>query len=496
MKQFLRRTATVLLTALMLSLTAVPAAANSAPVIEFDGAGAGASFAIDGDCPLEVAGEVLTFRIPSFPAVGGNVDSEDDFTADVSTVTAAYTFVNSTAGGVDARLVFPIGLMSGYVPLDYSAPRLMNGAVTTDGIAEASARLRCTYYPGDLSSFDAAKEVSRLSDDPVTGTLLAPDTPVYAYHFRWTGTPTERSAAVQLTFSFARGVFLNSDSVPSADRKGNSLECVCSYDLETLARGVTVWLIGGDGTDTQTARTLDPSGIRTEISGDGAILNIEGAAVHRTTEKTTLLASAARIAGDDLISAVDWYNAVSSLLEHEATMLAADPPLGHFYHGSCLLDMKVLYWMEYPLSVPAGGTVLNEVTVPVWPGYDNGYRPPLFKYTYLLSPAAAWASFGPLQIRIETPLYLQGTEAGVFGKTEGGYCLDLEGLPSGELTFTLCEAEKPSRRSSGGFAAVLMAVLAVAGTIVAGFLGIAAVIGGIVLLVILVRRAVRKAKNK
>jgi len=112
-----------------------------------------------------------------------------------------------------------------------------------------------------------------------------------------------------------------------------------------------------------------------------------------------------------------------------------------------------LRWYEYEISIPAGGTITNTVTAPIYPGMNTRYEPPIYMYTYLLSPATTWAEFGKLDIVVNTPYYL--TESGgefSFEKTETGYQTSLDGLPEGELEFTLSESAKPKapRGFSGG----------------------------------------------
>ena len=103
-----------------------------------------------------------------------------------------------------------------------------------------------------------------------------------------------------------------------------------------------------------------------------------------------------------------------------------------------------LRWYEYEISIPAGGTITNTVTAPIYPSMNTRYEPPIYMYTYLLSPATTWAEFGKLDIVVNTPYYL--TESGgefSFEKTETGYQTSLDGLPEGELEFTLSESAKP-----------------------------------------------------
>ncbi|MBQ3000737.1 MAG: hypothetical protein IJD63_03205, partial [Oscillospiraceae bacterium] len=83
------------------------------------------------------------------------------------------------------------------------------------------------------------------------------------------------------------------------------------------------------------------------------------------------------------------------------------------------------------------------VTAPIYPSIDTDYDPDIYGYTYLLSPAKTWKSFGTLDIVVNTPYYITESSLEGFEKTDTGYTLTLEGLPDGELTFTLSTSEDP-----------------------------------------------------
>ena len=100
-------------------------------------------------------------------------------------------------------------------------------------------------------------------------------------------------------------------------------------------------------------------------------------------------------------------------------------------------------WYEYQITIPAGGTIVNEVTAPLYPAMDISYDPAKFDYTYLLSPASTWSEFVDLDIVINTPFYMLENTLGNFEKTDYGYTLSLDGLPDGELEFTLSSSENP-----------------------------------------------------
>ena len=133
----------------------------------------------------------------------------------------------------------------------------------------------------------------------------------------------------------------------------------------------------------------------------------------------------------------DWYNAQVELLR-----------LGSEIWGNGLVQIEagvfsLMRWYEYTITLEPGQTLKNAVTAPLYPAIDADYTPSIYAYTYLLSPAKTWTQFGELDITVNTPYYM--TECGIdgFTRTDGGYALTLPGLPEGELTFTLSEAERP-----------------------------------------------------
>lgn len=163
----------------------------------------------------------------------------------------------------------------------------------------------------------------------------------------------------------------------------------------------------------------------------------------------------------------DWYNAQVELLRLSSETWGNG--LSQIEEG----DFSLMRWYEYTLTLAPGQTLKNTVTAPLYPAIDAGYTPSLYSYTYLLSPAKAWARFGESEVVVKTPYYM--TESGIdgFTKTDGRYALTLPGLPEGELTFTLSESEKPQPPKWSSlyimpteFIIVLTAVLAAVGVAV------------------------------
>ncbi len=63
----------------------------------------------------------------------------------------------------------------------------------------------------------------------------------------------------------------------------------------------------------------------------------------------------------------------------------------------------VLYWLEYTLSVPAGGELLHTVTGPLCPTVYTGYKPYVYAYSMNIGSLAGWARQGSLTCELHSP---------------------------------------------------------------------------------------------
>lgn len=135
----------------------------------------------------------------------------------------------------------------------------------------------------------------------------------------------------------------------------------------------------------------------------------------------------------------DWYNAMVTALNHFEWQHGA---LSSTEVGFDISD-RLMRWYEYEISIGPGERIVNAVTAPIYPGINSDYEPPIYQYTYLLSPAQTWAEFGTLDIVVNTPYYMTKSGPEGFRYNNPGYELHLDGLPDGELTFTLCLEENP-----------------------------------------------------
>jgi hypothetical protein len=147
------------------------------------------------------------------------------------------------------------------------------------------------------------------------------------------------------------------------------------------------------------------------------------------------------------IREVDWYNAFTS------SLIDRDTPDGVLIYLDYVFNMEseLNRWYKYEITLAPGERIVNTVTAPIYPDISARYEPPVYSYTYLLSPAKTWKSFGTLEIVVNTPYYITESSLDGFEKTEGGYKLTLPGLPDSELTFTLCSSENPEAPKTNFF---------------------------------------------
>ena len=125
-----------------------------------------------------------------------------------------------------------------------------------------------------------------------------------------------------------------------------------------------------------------------------------------------------------------------------------------------MIGDSLMRWYEYELTVKSGETVTNTVTAPIYPSIDQDYTPSVYGYTYLLSPAKNWASFGTLDIVINTPYYITENNLGKLTHSDNTYTISLDSLPDSELEFTLCSEENPEKqKSSFSFPIEIIAIL-------------------------------------
>lgn len=427
----------LLIFALCILLALAPvASANSGPSW-WEGTTAAGMTVTGEDCPILVDHEALTFDIGEFPLE--YYEDESAFVDYSAHVTAEYTFRNPTDAEVTVKLRFPFGIAPQYAPGGRMLPR--EYAVTADG-APVETVLRHSLVWG--SAFVMTADSARLHDDYMEHPFYFPEMPVTRYVFRPEGVQWEDEHD-----TIRAKVRLDSDP---AERKyilspANSFSTENDHALagSALRQGAVAELyVIGEPLKESMSWTL----FRGSEQIEGTMEQVD---VQSITLKDFLLSSRPQNAE---VSGVDWYNAAVQLLDR------VECGYGYLDAG---VGMELMSWYEYELTIPAGQTLVNTVTAPVYPDIHTGWDPEIYTYEYLLSPAKGWADFGTLDIHIKTPYYLTECNLDGFEMSGDGYMLHLEELPDKELIFVLSSSAKPARPGTHGMRTVwLIAALGLA----------------------------------
>ena len=414
-----------------------PVMANSA-MTYWVGVDAQGLISRDSDCPIVVEHEELTLDIMELPLTDYDTDAE--FLAYNATATAQYTFYNPSDYAVTARLAFPFGLHPNYSSDFDSVVDWEKYGASADG-APVETTLRCTLeLPYDNSVFDVEAELGKLVDGYRTHEFYSPDMPVTRYVYQAKNVNFDEYEPVgRITVSvdpdttrylFSYGYFHNG--------------------LRRVENGETfiqkeVWLEPGYTTE------LYMIGAQTElpqweiVDGEDSEKSIDGTMELLETETMTLEELIFSYYPEDSgILRTDWYNAVLDDLDRN---LQENGHTGSsfLFEGNAVTRYPsyFIYWYSYEITLEPGQRMENTVVVPFYPDIDTEYEPAVYKYTYLLSPASTWSDFGTLDIRINTPFYMVGEQPFDFEKTDSGYTVALDGLPEGELEFTLSTVSEP-----------------------------------------------------
>ncbi|MCR5228539.1 MAG: hypothetical protein K6D03_00265 [Solobacterium sp.] len=364
------------------------------------------------DCPLTVEHESLVFEIRSLPDISSAVDGTG-YDADV---TAEYTFYNPGPEDVTANLVFPFGTIPHHINTGSLDSDLSRYNVLIDG-QKTEARLRVTLNTGD---FDIRKSLEVLKDEYIEDAFYRPDLPVTKYVISVTGTDSAYD-------SVCAAVFIADGNRKCFLQEGNGGGTGgTDYLIQQCEKGseILLYVIGEPYSELPEIRFYENGSLEKQVSAEAEL-----------KEKESMTLEELVLDGYDSqsgVSAVDRYNAVISYLNRNS----GGRIITEYYAGREFYSSELLRWFEYDMEVKAGQTVINTVTAPLYPSIDENYEPPVFTFTYLLSPAGTWASFRNLDVRVITDMYL--FENKKFEKTDTGYAYSSETLPEGELTFSLC----------------------------------------------------------
>lgn len=484
------------LAVLLCVLSILPASANSGPR-HWLGTDATGTVLTEGECPLTVEHETLTFDIWELPST--YYSYAEEFLAYDASVTAEYTFYNPTDMTVSANLLFPYGILpdyafSAYDPdtgeyIDYVSSDKYG--VLVDGQA-VNATVRYSYAPS-FYNFDPTLEMAKLHDGYDQSGFLTPDLPVHVYTYVISGVDdrTYPSAYAAGCFGYdpeRTMVVLEDHNREEIVEDGVQLGIsVDDYDRIVL-------YVFGEDIGAVDWKFYENGALETEIAGQ----------VEAVSRETVTFGELAMQAYDESLGilAHDWYNAIVRNLEEgrwDDTCV---------YRGVARdwdVSDDLLAWYEYEITLSPGGRLTNTVTAPLYPHIDDSYHPRIYTYTYLLSPASLWADFGTLDIYVNTPYDMVDVGGSIdfdlWQKTDAGYELHLDSLPQEDLVFNVSTDPEPTRGVNAwvilgiivmviALLGYIMVPLAIVVLLIAVVLVVLALVIGVLLLAVAVAAAV------
>lgn len=418
----------------LLLCSPVTAFANSAQT-NFRGISPTGAMVTGEQSPLVVEQEQLTFDLQEFPLE--YYGEEADYLAYTGKVTAEYTFHNPADYDVTAKLAFPFGQTPDYgYSFNPDTDKQVFAAdgekydVMVDGEPIESTVRHTLFYRGD--EFELEKDLPNLMDGYMEDDFWNFDLPVTKYTWTIDGIDADVFKAARIGFWWdgdgteRKLILMNQTGGNNSEDKIAVTRWVDNGDI------IEVYVFGEPLTEelewfSENGSEDTPFDYELTFVGEETV-TYEEFVFAEWKDNSTVLRH-------------DWYNAVTQNLKNCEWDFGI---LGSFEYSDSFRGDDLLRWYEYEITVPAGGTIVNTVTAPMYPAIDLDYEPPIYEYTYLLSPAKTWVEFGTLDIEVNTPYYM--TQSGgdfSFEQTEAGYAASLDGLPDEELTFTLSADAAP-----------------------------------------------------
>ena len=415
------------------------------------------------NCPIVVDKEDLDFYVE----YTDDAPSRDDiyYAARFGYVTATYTFRNPSENTINMDVVFPYG----YAPKnDKIVEKECSVKVDGEDVAWKKRYTLKEYY-----RFNAVDDMQLIKDGFDQDEYFYTDKKVYKYVYSVNDSVNGRKLEFQFASSSDRKIVTDYYSY-----SGSSTLYVDTVGKQEL----TFYVIGEDldlAACEETVINEQKGGHLTLVSRTEQTFGDELAFINRPK--------------DSDISDVDWYNALSSKFDYVRNVTVFSPQyltvLGiDGYNGG----YELFRWCQYTLSIAPGQSVVNAVTVPLFPSVDEHYDPDVYEFTYYLSPATTWAGFKDLTVNIHTNGYVLKYQDKGFEKVDGKYTYHTDTLPSGELTFKVCKKEKPTTQYGGVISSVIMVLAKVIGFGVLLPVSIAL----IVIVIIVIVKAVKRKKKK
>lgn len=438
---------TLLVFAFVCGLTlsaATPAFANSAQTFWEGQTSGGVTIKGNGDSPIVVDSETLTFDISNEQGYG-HYGTETP-----NTVTARYTFRNPTDSEITVRAVFPFIGEDGYYQ-DLSVGKFYG--VTVDGVSVDST-VRATYVK-DRYEFNLDAEVDNVVNEFKSAESWDLSKKVYHYKIEF----RKSSAAYDSDFSEYAVLDLPTDAEFFANMP------VGAYRNYNGKKSVSLFY-GNDVTVADFYFVQDPVDIDALLAGTEFVRYY----YHENVTSSEAGGSATLVEQNELtfkdlvymyydkdssISELDWHNMIFDRYQTRAT--------GYNLTDLDIFDIEPYYvrrWYDYKMTFGPYQTLVNEVTAPLFPDIDKGFIPTKYTYRYFLSPASTWADFKDLTIVVNTPFYILNPGDG-WQKTETGYTAHYDTLPEFDtLEMTICSAENPTRKKSPYYIVIIVLIIA------------------------------------
>lgn len=408
------------------------------------------------DCPVVVDKEDLDFYI----YYQGKSNSQGQY-EQFGSVCATYTFRNPSENTINMDVVFPYGYK------DENKSDKDDCSVSVDG-AQIAWRTRYTHI--DYYSFDIERDLSSLSDDFVQDSFFAITQKVYKYTY----SVSDTAQGFDLTFEYDRNWERKVVCDFHSQREGNKQQIVMS----TAGKSQLVFYVVGEDLD---IAACDVTVIGGQKGGHLSLVSRQ--------EQTfgDELAYVNRPADSDVLD-IDWYNALANTLKSLRDRTVINPLE---FVISRYPEFSLFRWCQYTLSIAPGQTIVNSVTVPLFPARNERYIPAVYEFIYYLSPATTWAGFKDLTVNIHTDGYLLNYAKKGFAKTDGGYTYHSDKLPDGELTFKICSEETQKSRNFIFFVIIFLYILAI---VLGVTVGAPLVVFSITITIIAIVKSVKKKK--
>ncbi len=472
----------ILLCALLTAALFAPSVSANSAQTNWSGTSSAGTLIRGEDCPLTVQKEVLTLDAPEFPQ--SYYSSVEEFLAYPGSVTAEYTFYNPADYTVTATLAFPFGRAPDYshrYDPEWARSEAWregeNYGVAVNG-ETIDAALRYTLAPFD-AQFDVEVDLSRLLDEYREDEFYSPSLPVTEYTYTVTNAPGPEAS---LTFhswfggdgTKTRVYSPNLCGMSGDEENGVDVDVFPPYDTHTFRLYVMGEPLAEDP-------LWSPS-----WNAESSLSREPGYTL--STRSMTFEDFVMMDFPEDLsISKTDWYNAALEKFQSAGSFSVVN-----WFDAYTDLSSSLMRWYEYELTLEPGETLTNTVTAPLYPDINTGYEPPVYRYTYLLSPAKTWAGFGSLDILVNTPYEMTESSLKGFQKTGEGYSLSLPGLPEEELTFSLSADARPKRNMGSSTLSFAISLFGIAVYVVIGL----AILLAVVLIVLLIISRKKRKKQR